>query len=70
MRGAIDAGAVRFTPAMKIAAAKALAVHANADDLLPSPFMPGLHLDVAKAVAAAVLPSERAAKAAVPVATA
>lgn len=51
MRGAIDAGAVRFTPAMKIAAARALAQHANADDLLPSPFMPGLHLDVARAVA-------------------
>lgn len=54
MRGAIDAGAVRFTPAMKIAAARALAAHANADDLLPSPFMPGLHQDVAHAVADAV----------------
>lgn len=54
MRGAIDAGAVRFTPAMKIAAARALARHASADDLLPSPFMPGLHLDVARAVAEAV----------------
>ncbi len=53
MKGAIDAHAVRFTPAMKIAAAKALAARARADDLLPSPFLPGLHQDVADAVAAA-----------------
>jgi malate dehydrogenase (oxaloacetate-decarboxylating) len=53
MKGAIDAGAVRFTPAMKIAAAKALAEHANADDLLPDPFHPTVHLDVARAVAEA-----------------
>ncbi|HVG94200.1 MAG TPA: malic enzyme-like NAD(P)-binding protein [Planctomycetota bacterium] len=50
MKGAIDAHAVRFTPEMKIAAARALAQHASADDLLPSPFLPGLHLDVARAV--------------------
>jgi malate dehydrogenase (oxaloacetate-decarboxylating) len=50
MKGAIDAHAVRFTPEMKIAAAYALAQHASADDLLPSPFLPGLHLDVARAV--------------------
>jgi malate dehydrogenase (oxaloacetate-decarboxylating) len=53
MKGAIDAAAVRFTPAMKIAAAKALASHAQGDDLLPSPFQPNLHLEVAAAVAAA-----------------
>ena len=53
MRGAIDAGAVRCTAAMKIAAARALAEHASADDLLPSPFHKTLHYDVARAVAKA-----------------
>jgi malate dehydrogenase (oxaloacetate-decarboxylating) len=53
MKGAIDAHAVRFTPAMKIAAARALAEHASVDDLLPSPFHKTLHLDVARAVAKA-----------------
>jgi len=53
MRGAIDAGAVRFTPAMKIAGARALAERASGDDLLPSPFQPNLHLEVAAAVARA-----------------
>jgi malate dehydrogenase (oxaloacetate-decarboxylating) len=53
MRGAIDASAVRFTPAMKIAAARALAEKASGDDLLPSPFLPGLHMHVAAAVARA-----------------
>lgn len=53
MKGAIDASAVRFTAAMKIAAAKALAEHANVDDLLPSPFHKTLHHDVARAVAKA-----------------
>lgn len=50
MKGAIDAGAVRFTAEMKIAAAHALAEHASADDLLPSPFLKSLHGDVARAV--------------------
>src|SRR5262245_3378294 len=58
MRGAIDAGAIRFTPAMKIAAAQALAEHASADDLLPDPFHPTVHLDVARAVAAAAVRSQ------------
>jgi malate dehydrogenase (oxaloacetate-decarboxylating) len=53
MRGAIDAWAMRFTPEMKIAAARALAEKASGDDLLPSPFHEGLHLHVARAVAAA-----------------
>jgi malate dehydrogenase (oxaloacetate-decarboxylating) len=53
MKGAIDAGAVRFTPAMKIAAAHALAAHSSREDLLPSPFHPTLHVDVARAVAKA-----------------
>jgi malate dehydrogenase (oxaloacetate-decarboxylating) len=53
MRGAIDASAVRFTAAMKIAAARALAEKASGDDLLPSPFLPGLHRHVADAVARA-----------------
>ncbi len=53
MKGAIDAGAVRFTPAMKIAAAHALAQHSSKDDLLPAPFHPTLHADVARAVARA-----------------
>ena len=53
MKGAIDANAVRFTPAMKIAAARALAAHAQGEDLLPSPFQPNLHIEVADAVAAA-----------------
>lgn len=53
MKGAIDAGAVRFTPAMKIAAAHALAQHSSKDDLLPPPFHPTLHADVARAVAKA-----------------
>jgi malate dehydrogenase (oxaloacetate-decarboxylating) len=53
MRGAIDAGAVAFTPAMKIAAARALAERASGDDLLPSPFLEKLHLHVAEAVARA-----------------
>ncbi len=53
MKGAIDANAVRFTAAMKIAAARAIAEHANVDDLLPSPFHKTLHHDVARAVAKA-----------------
>ena len=53
MRGAIDAGAVRFTAAMKIAGARALAERASGDDLLPSPFQRNLHLEVAEAVARA-----------------
>jgi malate dehydrogenase (oxaloacetate-decarboxylating) len=53
MKGAIDAGAVRFTPAMKIAAAHALAAHSSREDLLPSPFHPTLHVDIARAVAKA-----------------
>jgi malate dehydrogenase (oxaloacetate-decarboxylating) len=53
MKGAIDAGAVRFTAAMKIAAAHALAAHSSKEDLLPSPFHPTLHTDVARAVAKA-----------------
>ena len=65
MRGAIDAHAVRFTAAMKIAAARALAEHANTDDLLPSPFHKSLHLDIAKAVVKAVK-AEAAAAAAQP----
>ena len=61
MRGAIDAHAVRFTPAMKIAAARALAEHASTDDLLPSPFHKSLHLDVARAVAKAAKAEAQAA---------
>jgi len=53
MKGAIDANAIRFTAAMKIAAARAIAEHANVDDLLPSPFHKTLHHDVARAVAKA-----------------
>jgi malate dehydrogenase (oxaloacetate-decarboxylating) len=53
MKGAIDAGAIRFSAAMKIAAARALAEHANAEDLLPSPFHKTLHHDIARAVAKA-----------------
>ena len=63
MRGAIDAHAVRFTPAMKIAAARALAEHASTDDLLPSPFHKSLHLDVARAVAKAAKAEAQAAAA-------
>jgi malate dehydrogenase (oxaloacetate-decarboxylating) len=59
MRGAIDAGAVRFTPGMKIAAARALAEHASADELLPDPFHPTVHLDVARAVADAARGASR-----------
>jgi malate dehydrogenase (oxaloacetate-decarboxylating) len=61
MKGAIDARAVRFTPAMKIAAAREIARHASADDLMPSPFHKTLHDDVARAVAKAAKAESAAA---------
>ncbi|KRE82082.1 NADP-dependent malic enzyme [Arthrobacter sp. Soil763] len=57
-RGALDAGARRITPAMKLAAANAIAELAgdelSADYIVPSPLDPRVALAVSAAVAAAV----------------
>ncbi|MFT6628521.1 MAG: malate dehydrogenase (oxaloacetate-decarboxylating), partial [Flavobacteriales bacterium] len=53
-RGAIDAGAKRFTDAMLIAAARAIATLTPNDMLVPDPLDPMVHRAVAAAVAAAV----------------
>lgn len=57
-RGALDAGARRITPAMKLAAARAIAAlaeeHLSADYIVPSPLDPRVAPAVAAAVAAAV----------------
>ena len=57
-RGALDAGARRITPAMKLAAARAIAALAeedlSADYIVPSPLDPRVAPAVAAAVAAAV----------------
>ena len=57
-RGALDAGARRITPAMKLAAARAIAALADedlsADYIVPSPLDPRVAPAVAAAVAAAV----------------
>ena len=52
-RGALDAGASRFTDEMLIAAAHAIAKQAGPADLVPDPLDPGLHTAVAAAVRAA-----------------
>jgi malate dehydrogenase (oxaloacetate-decarboxylating) len=61
-RGALDAGARRITPAMKIAAARAIAGLAldglSADYIVPSPLDPRVAPAVIAAVAAAVVPGE------------
>ncbi|WP_460990199.1 NAD(P)-dependent malic enzyme [Sinomonas soli] len=61
-RGALDAGARRITPAMKIAAARAIAGLAqdglSADCIVPSPLDPRVAPAVTAAVAAAVVPGE------------
>ncbi|MDP9885988.1 malate dehydrogenase (oxaloacetate-decarboxylating) [Sinomonas atrocyanea] len=61
-RGALDAGARRITPAMKIAAARAIAGLAqdglSADYIVPSPLDPRVAPAVTAAVAAAVVPGE------------
>jgi malate dehydrogenase (oxaloacetate-decarboxylating) len=61
-RGALDAGARRITPAMKIAAARAVAGLAHdglsADYIVPSPLDPRVAPAVTAAVAAAVVPGE------------
>jgi malate dehydrogenase (oxaloacetate-decarboxylating) len=61
-RGALDAGARRITPAMKIAAARAIAGLAHdglsADYIVPSPLDPRVAPAVTAAVAAAVVPGE------------
>ncbi|MET1066150.1 MAG: malic enzyme-like NAD(P)-binding protein, partial [Arthrobacter sp.] len=57
-RGALDAGARRITPAMKLAAARAIAALADedlsADSIVPSPLDPRVAPAVSAAVAAAV----------------
>jgi malate dehydrogenase (oxaloacetate-decarboxylating) len=53
-RGALDAGATRFTDAMLVAAAEAIGDHAAHGDLVPDPLDPALHEAVAAAVRAAV----------------
>ena len=57
-RGALDAGARRITPAMKLAAARAIAELAeddlSADYIVPSPLDPRVAPAVSAAVAAAV----------------
>lgn len=53
-RGALDAGAARVTPAMKVAAAIALAAYVtdpSEDRIIPSAFEPGVAACVAEAVA-------------------
>ncbi|NUP73688.1 MAG: NADP-dependent malic enzyme [Sinomonas sp.] len=61
-RGALDAGARRITPAMKLAAARAIAELAedklSADYIVPSPLDPRVAPAVTAAVAAAVVPGE------------
>ena len=61
-RGALDAGARRVTPAMKLAAASAIAGLAedklSADYIIPSPLDPRVAPAVTAAVAAAVVPGE------------
>ncbi|MDQ4489197.1 NADP-dependent malic enzyme [Sinomonas sp. ASV486] len=61
-RGALDAGARRITPAMKLAAARAIAGLAedklSADYIVPSPLDPRVGPAVTAAVAAAVVPGE------------
>ncbi|MFC0487652.1 NAD(P)-dependent malic enzyme [Sinomonas atrocyanea] len=61
-RGALDAGARRITPAMKLAAARAIAGLAldglSADYIVPSPLDPRVAPAVTAAVAAAVVPGE------------
>jgi malate dehydrogenase (oxaloacetate-decarboxylating) len=52
-RGALDARATRFTPAMRLAAAHAVAAAAKPGELLPDMFDSGTHRAVANAVAEA-----------------
>jgi malate dehydrogenase (oxaloacetate-decarboxylating) len=52
-RGALDARATRFTPAMRLAAAHAVANAAKADELLPDMFDMAMHANVGASVAAA-----------------
>jgi malate dehydrogenase (oxaloacetate-decarboxylating) len=52
-RGALDVRATRFTTAMRLAAADAVASAAKAGELLPDMFDLGMHAGVARAVAAA-----------------
>ncbi|WP_205761855.1 NAD(P)-dependent malic enzyme [Arthrobacter mobilis] len=59
-RGALDAGAKRITPAMKVAAAEAIAAIAAEDGLAPDHIIPSpLDGRVAPAVAAAVMAAAR-----------
>ena len=53
MRGALDSGAQAITPAMKYAAAEAIATSARSEALLPNLLDPSVHARVAEAVAAA-----------------
>jgi len=50
-RGALEAGAKRFTDAMLVAAAEAIADHAGEADIVPEPLDPAVHAAVAAAVA-------------------
>ncbi|HSN73030.1 MAG TPA: malic enzyme-like NAD(P)-binding protein, partial [Steroidobacteraceae bacterium] len=54
-RGALDAGAKRFTDEMLIAAAHAIARQAGPGDLVPDPLDPEVHAAVAAAVRAAAV---------------
>jgi malate dehydrogenase (oxaloacetate-decarboxylating) len=52
-RGALDAGARRFTDEMLVAAAETIADHAGEHELVPEPLNPAVHEAVAQAVAQA-----------------
>jgi len=49
-RGALEAGARRFTDAMLVAAAEAIADQAGDKDIVPDPLNPAVHAAVAEAV--------------------
>lgn len=56
-RGALAVRASRINGPMKIAAARAIADAAEEGEIVPSPLEPGVHLSVARAVAAAAIAS-------------
>jgi malate dehydrogenase (oxaloacetate-decarboxylating) len=56
-RGALEAGARRFTDAMLVAAAEAIADSAPGKDLVPDPLEPAVHAAVSAAVARAAIES-------------
>lgn len=53
LRAATDTRARRITPSMYVAAARAIASHAGAYELVPNPLRPDVHRAVARAVAGA-----------------